>query len=48
LLSLPASFIIPALMIIMRWEIFKRDANLSLGTLSVRIEANIVSIFIDF
>ncbi|WP_242835037.1 prenyltransferase [Clostridium sartagoforme] len=37
LLSLPASFIIPALMISNEMRDFKRDANLSLGTLSVRI-----------
>ncbi|MBS5939679.1 prenyltransferase [Clostridium sp.] len=37
LLSLPASFIIPALMISNEMRDFQRDANLSLGTLSVRI-----------
>ncbi|GAA0109540.1 MULTISPECIES: UbiA family prenyltransferase [Clostridium] len=37
LLSLPASFLIPALMISNEMRDFKRDANLSLGTLSVRI-----------
>lgn len=37
LLSLPASFIIPALMISNEMRDFQRDSNLSLGTLSVRI-----------
>ena len=37
LLSLPASFLIPALMISNEMRDFQRDANLSLGTLSVRI-----------
>lgn len=37
LLSLPASFIIPALMLSNEMRDFQRDANLSLGTLSVRI-----------
>jgi 1,4-dihydroxy-2-naphthoate octaprenyltransferase len=37
LLSLPASFIIPALMLSNEMRDYQRDANLSLGTLSVRL-----------
>lgn len=37
LLSLPASFLIPALMLSNEMRDYQRDANLSLGTLSVRI-----------
>ena len=37
LLSLPASFIIPALMLSNEMRDFQRDSNLSLGTLSVRL-----------
>lgn len=36
-LSLPASFIIPALMLSNEMRDYQRDANLSLGTLSVRL-----------
>lgn len=36
-LSLPASFLIPALMLSNEMRDFKRDTNLSIGTLSVRI-----------
>ena len=37
ILSLPASFLIPALMLSNEMRDFQRDSNLSLGTLSVRI-----------
>ncbi len=37
LLALPSSFIIPALMLSNEMRDFKRDTNLSIGTLSVRI-----------
>ena len=37
LLSLPASFIIPALMLSNEMRDYQRDSNLSLGTLSVRL-----------
>lgn len=41
LLSLPASFIIPALMLSNEMRDFQRDANLSLGTLSVRLGSKV-------
>jgi 1,4-dihydroxy-2-naphthoate octaprenyltransferase len=48
ILALPASFLIPALMVSNEMRDFTRDTNLSLGTLSVRIGANMSKLMYEF
>jgi 1,4-dihydroxy-2-naphthoate octaprenyltransferase len=48
ILALPASFLIPALMISNEMRDYSRDTNLSLGTLSVRIGSKTSKLIYEF